>query len=94
MAGHRGGDPGTPPDPTGKASSRAVTDNCSIFRMYHHTLAVDLLEATPHLAFRRFAELCKVSISPIPVHKESAVCGSLEAAPFLGWRRLADLGGL
>lgn len=37
------GDPGTPPPTTGKASSRAVADNFSIFQMLHHSLSFDPL---------------------------------------------------
>ena len=97
MAGHREmrrrsrGDPGTPPTPAGKASSRAVTDNFSIFRMLHHNPSFDPLEAAQPLAYSRFAGVCRVSIFEKSMYKGSAACESLEASPLLGCSRSAGL---
>ncbi|ASL27875.1 hypothetical protein ACG10_17345 [Azotobacter chroococcum] len=90
MAGHRErrrrsrGDPGTPPTPAGKASSRAVTDNFSIFRMLHHNPFFDPLEAAQPLASRRLTGVGRVSICRKSMYKRITTRESLEAAPLLG----------
>jgi hypothetical protein len=59
--------------------------------MLHHNPVTDSLEAVLCLAFSGLQGVCRLCISPIPMHKVSAAPEPLEAAPLLGWRRSAGL---
>ncbi|WP_039806590.1 hypothetical protein [Azotobacter chroococcum] len=59
--------------------------------MLHHNPVTDSLEAVLCLAFSGLQGVCRLCISPIPMHKVSAAPEPLEATPLLGWRRSAGL---